>query len=862
MALTLPTPEEFNIFPYDPPYSIQRDLMRHLFTAIEGEQFAIMESPTGTGKTLSLLSGAITWLLDEKTRSEKGRFAQLEENYKSENAPAWIVKQSIEFARQRLRLEQEDFQIRLDKARKHELSMRMEKEGRERKRRRLLAEDTKEDNSEDDEHSFLPEDAEDSNLSLEVKELMRRLEQAGRNDLADPDKDGPASSKVFYASRTHSQLSQLHIEYEKLKKQDGDSPDRPITRVVPLGSRKNLCINEALRSKGGDLDEGCRELMNEKGKKRCPFLPPAGEDIPMQELRDRILATPRDIEDLAQLGREMKTCPYYGSRRAIRQAELVVLPYNLLLQEQSREALGLDLTGQVVIIDEAHNLIDTILSIHTVSLGSSILKRALDQLRVYLQRFRKMLSPQNLLHLRRLVEFLVALDKYCDELEVNTKAGQSNGEVMMTPGELLAALGKKVQGVNLLEIESYLRSSKVARKISGYNDKVTAKEARDSGIKAQASTTTPPLHIVQNFIITLVNANEDGKVIITVPQSRGSASSGVSLKYQLLNPSRVFQPIVQNARSVILAGGTMAPMSDFRSQLVPYLPEEKLAFFSCGHVIPQENLLTTIVPKGPSGKPLIYKQQQQKDPAVMTELGQILFNLVNVVPDGLVVFFPSYSFLFTLRSHWKESGLLDRLGQKKTIFFEPHEGGSVDTILRDYSSAIREKVTKRSLCSRGADHQPKQPDSKTTGAVMLAVVGAKLSEGLNFSDDLARAVVVVGLPFANIGSVELKERMRYVKALDKKSTSTSNTLTSSRDAGMELYENLCMKAVNQSIGRAIRHKNDWAALILLDERYGTARVKNKLPKWIGDGVKSADTFGQVIKELGQFYRSRKSGISQ
>lgn len=48
MSLTLPTPSEFHAFPYSPPYSIQVDLMRHLYTAIEDRKVAIVESPTGT----------------------------------------------------------------------------------------------------------------------------------------------------------------------------------------------------------------------------------------------------------------------------------------------------------------------------------------------------------------------------------------------------------------------------------------------------------------------------------------------------------------------------------------------------------------------------------------------------------------------------------------------------------------------------------------------------------------------------------------------------------------------------------------------------------------------------------------------
>jgi chromosome transmission fidelity protein 1 len=37
--------------------------------------------------------------------------------------------------------------------------------------------------------------------------------------------------------------------------------ESPETRFVGLGSRKQLCLNEKLKAKGGDLDEHCRDLL-------------------------------------------------------------------------------------------------------------------------------------------------------------------------------------------------------------------------------------------------------------------------------------------------------------------------------------------------------------------------------------------------------------------------------------------------------------------------------------------------------------------------------------------------------------------------------------------------------------------------
>jgi chromosome transmission fidelity protein 1 len=90
---------------------------------------------------------------------------------------------------------------------------------------------------------------------------------------------------------------------------------------------------------------------------------------------------------------------------------------------------------------------------------------------------------------------------------------------------------------------------------------------------------TPPLYAVQEFIAALAAATDgkrtspnpennarrpkiltDGRIIFTHKSSHEQSTPEIQVKYQSLNPAPQFREVVDAARSVVLAGGTMSPV--------------------------------------------------------------------------------------------------------------------------------------------------------------------------------------------------------------------------------------------------------------------------------------------------------------
>lgn len=260
------------------PYPCQIDYMQSNIRAIIGKENALLESPTGTGKTLSLLCSTLAWQ-------------------------------------------------RMAKANKRTMSL-----------------------------------AYNSGPSVSANALK------GGKDAPPKISNSPM---IIYATRTHSQLSQVVSELRS-------TAYKPKTSV--LGSREQLCIHEKIsKFRGGVLNHNC-SVTSAQG--RCSFK----NNLSSYDGADVIL----DIEELVKLGKSQSICPYFFSRDVTAKADIVLLPYNYLLDSTIRSTMEsiIDWQDAVIIFDEAHNVERVASDAASCSLSSTDVANTILELKQTLQLLR------------------------------------------------------------------------------------------------------------------------------------------------------------------------------------------------------------------------------------------------------------------------------------------------------------------------------------------------------------------------------------------------------------------------------------------------------------------------------------------
>lgn len=199
---------------------------------------------------------------------------------------------------------------------------------------------------------------------------------------------------------------------------------------------------------------------------------------------------------------------------------------------------------------------DAIAGIYSVLVTLSQVQQARTQLTIYLQKFRNKLKGKNRVYVAQTVRILDSIVAYLQSRNSDTKAVDEQVD--------MAALmsGKGVDQINLFKLNKYLQDSRLARKVDGYTafaeqSQMTGEEnGPKNATKRGPKQSVPVLTHIQGFLLSLMNPSAEGRFFFSKEDM-----SGISLKYMLLDPTFHFKDVVEEARAVVLAGGTMSPVS-------------------------------------------------------------------------------------------------------------------------------------------------------------------------------------------------------------------------------------------------------------------------------------------------------------
>ena len=590
--------------------------------------------------------------------------------------------------------------------------------------------------------------------------------------------------RVWFSSRTHTQLRQLIHELKNL-------PYQP--RMTILGARSRFCVNEEAR-KSGNIEHFCR--MN---KHNCCYME-SGNVVP-----DELFRMKFTDDELIEFCKERMLCPFFISREMMKVAELVFCPYNYIIDPKIRAQMKLRLDGSIVIIDEAHNIEDTCRQ----SGGFRMSFRELEYVKEELVKAMSV-SAEPGGWLERIRPSLEKVNEVFDLVTewFNTRRRYWDGEGSEIPekDELTTLGGWKVNSRYWVVLDAAFAE--------------LTKSDKGTGCKL-------PERLVQNlaeFQTTMQLMFKDNGARLhdfRIVYKRADNRKDDQLSILCMNPGVVFAPIAQLAHSVVLTSGTLSPLDSFASELgVPFDVQ-----LSADHVITKGQVMACVVRATDDGAIFSssYSHLSKDDNKIRTvfALGDLVEKLVKVIPGGIVFFVPSQDFLKVLVTRWKSTRYFNSISAVKPIFIE--ERSTSKQVILSYKKAVE----------------------NGRGGLLIGWYRGSVSEGIDFSDNQARAVIAFGVPYPNFTDIDIRLKKTYNEQHSK--AFVNNRLLTAD----EWYDAQTFRALSQAIGRCIRHKKDYGAIVLIDDKY--ANLIGKLPAWVRPSATITPNTESLIERLRDFY---------
>lgn len=633
--------------------------------------------------------------------------------------------------------------------------------------------------------------------------------------------------KLIYCSRTVPEIEKVIAELQNLMEYyEKHVTEKPNITGVVLSSRKNMCIHpEVSREKDGKIvDAKCYGLTascvrerhqyddnQENDQDVCQYF----EGFNIEGRESHLPTGVYSIDDLKEYGKQRNWCPYFLSRFAINQAQVVVYSYHYLLDPKIADVVSKELIREsVVVCDEAHNIDNVCIDSMSVKINKRVIERGTASLQILEKMVQEMKEDDQ----KRLQDEYQRMLMGLREAYQRRETDQVMANPVLPDDILREAIPGNIRSADhflgflnrfIAYIKTRLRVQHVVQETpAGFLKDIYQKvcidrkplrfcaERLQSLLRTLEITNLNEygaLTVITSFA-TLVSTYTQGFTIIIEPfEDKAPTVSNPILHFACLDSSIAMRPIFRRFQSVVITSGTLSPM-DMYPKILDFEPVVMCSFTM---TLARPCLLPMVITKGNDQVAISSKFETRDDSAVIRNYGQLLVETAKIVPDGVVCFFTSYMYLESVVASWYDQGIIDSLLKYKLLFIETQDSAETSYALMNYVKACD--------CGRGA--------------VLLAVARGKVSEGVDFDHHLGRAVLMFGIPYVYTQSRILKARLEYLR--DQFQIKENDFLTF--DA---------LRHAAQCVGRAIRGKTDYGLMIFADKRFARQDKRGKLPKWI------------------------------
>jgi DNA excision repair protein ERCC-2 len=644
----------------------------------------------------------------------------------------------------------------------------------------------------------------------------------------------PACGKLIYCTRTVPEMEKVLAELRALQayreKEVGKASE---IMALGLSSRKNMCIHPKVADEGSreNVDARCRRLTatwvrdkhleavanEEEAPTEAPELCEFFEDYEKEGPNAILPPGVYTLADLRAFGRKKGWCPYFLARHMITYANVVVYNYQYLLDPKVAGMVSRELERECVIVfDEAHNIDNVCIEALSVNLRQATLDGASRNITALTRRIERAkqtdarrlreeyarlvdgLAQQGVLrrgggedalqnpvipddilreavpgNIRRAEHFVAFLRRFVEYLKTRMRATQVEQE---TPAAFLAHLQRSaaIDGKTLKFCYDRLTSLLKTLEIVDTEEYNAVSLVADFG--------------------TLVGTYQAGFSLILEPyDERYPNIPDPVFQLTCLDSSYAIAPVFERFNSVFITSGTLSPITLY-PQLLGF---QTRVFRRAGHDFNARVPVSDGDHRGADQQQVSTKFDMRDDPGVIQNYGRILIDLCSCVPDGIVAFFVSYSYMELIVSKWHETGVLQQVMKRKLLFIETQDVVETSLALDNYRRACN--------CGRGA--------------VFLSVARGKIAEGIDFDRHYGRAVIMYGVPYQYTLSRILRARLEYLRENFQIKESDFLSFDAVRQAA-------------QCVGRVIRSKADYGLMVFADKRYNSHDKRGKLPRWI------------------------------